>query len=200
MTLVIGSPVMPASLKTMNRAAMVAGVSVLVGCGASTAPTNQSTTPAPADTTTAATTAPAATESENLARLKALQVFDVGALLVDAPEGAFSCYGPCPDYKDAIAKAQQAADARLGRLVTVAEKAAKQPAPAGACDTSAINANVAALEALRIVHVAGLLVEAPKTSPSCYNQPCPGAEDAARVITCTRAGKLANIAAAAKGL
>jgi hypothetical protein len=180
----------------MNKVAIWVGVGGLVGCGAS--PSTPPATPLPTEppTATAATATPAdpATpktskqeqfEADNLARLRALQVFTVGQLIQGQPAETFSCYGPC---------------SRLGKLVVAAENAVTMPAPAGACEKGAIDANLAALEALQILHVEGLIVEKPKNSTSCYNNPCPGDVAAARDVTCTRAGKLANIAAAVKRL
>ena len=105
-------------------------------------------------------------ESDSLTRLRALQVFTVPQLIAGQPDETFSCYGPC---------------SRLGKLVVMAETEAKKPAPNGSCEQAVIAANLAAIEALKIVHVDGLV-------------------KGERADTCARAGKLANIAAGAKTL
>ena len=65
---------------------------------------------------------------QNLARLKALQVFEVGQLIVDMPEGAMNCYGPCPGTEAAVEKAREQAAVRLEKLTTVAVSASEKPA------------------------------------------------------------------------
>jgi hypothetical protein len=182
-----------------NKTAILAGLTALVGCGASpSTPVTGSAPPAPTvgaasaapPATTAGTPAPKSSkqaqfESESLQRLQALQVFTTPQLIAGQPDETFSCYGYC---------------SRLGKLADLAQNAVMQPAPPGSCEKSAIDANVAAIEALKVIHIDGLLVENAKNTPSCYNQPCPGDVEAAKKITCERAGKLANIAAAAKRL
>lgn len=144
---------------------------------------------------------PAAMEhvDANLARLRALQVFEVGALVVDLPEEAFNCYGPCPGSEPAITAAKVKAATRLAALADVAEAVAEAP-PANACALSTVDDNLAALQALRIVGVASLIEAQPAQNPQCYNLPCEEDIAAAKLINCARAGKLAGIAGAAQGL
>jgi hypothetical protein len=136
---------------------------------------------------------------KNLERLRSLEVIGVGELIVKLPQEATNCYGPCPGYEDVIAAAKEDAAGRLQSLATIAETAAKSPAP-DACAAATIDANVAALRGLEVVEVEGLLKAEPKNNPNCYNLPCQEDIDAAQAITCERAGKLASIASASKGL
>ena len=138
---------------------------------------------------------------ENLARLRALDVFTVGPLIVEASGAATSCSGPCPAAETALNAAHTKSAARLARLVARAEKAVASPLP-DACAQPAIDENLATLAALHIVRVTGLVVT-PPANPQCNDKPCPAdgaAAAAAAAATCARAGKLASIAAAAKGL
>lgn len=131
---------------------------------------------------------------ENLARLRALDVFEVGDLIVDYPEGSMNCYGPCPGSEAGIEKAKADAAAKLAKLADAAESAVKQMNAAGKCDAASVNAHIAALEALKIVHVVGLIQEQPRADRNCYVGHCP--EDRA----CARADKLAAIAQKARDL
>jgi hypothetical protein len=88
---------------------------------------------------------------------------------------------------------------RLENLA-VAASAAATKTPADACDEAAIDDNLAALQALRIVDVKGLLEAQPENNPQCYNLPCPSDVEAAKATTCERAGRLANIVKASTGL
>ncbi len=137
---------------------------------------------------------------QNLARLAALEVFEVGYLLVDAPEGAFNCYGPCPEFADEIAAAEAEAAERLADLVEVAEAAATSPPAAYACDESLVSANLDALRSLQIITVGNLVQAVPENAAACYGLPCPDDVLAAEQLTCERAGVLSNIAADAEQL
>jgi hypothetical protein len=150
-----------------------------------------------------ATADPLAHVDENLARLQALDVFTVGQLVVDLPAEAHSCYGPCPGSQPAIDAAKTRAATRLAELADTAEKVVSSAAVAvgpSTCETPAIDANLAALSALRIVGVSGLVVTQPANNPQCYNLPCPADKAAAQAANCARAGKLAAIVAATKGI
>jgi hypothetical protein len=116
----------------------------------------------------------------NLARLQALQVFDVGALILDLPDQATACYGlPCPaDVTQSMLRAARARQApRLARLTALAESAAASTeiAPAAPADVAG---DLQALRDLRVVEIGDLIAAVPVAQPSCYNQPCP--EDLAR--------------------
>ncbi len=178
------------------KIAVVAGaVGALAGCaGTADGPvTNPAGNSAQPDSTSTATV------DENLTRLRALKVFTVGELIVNVPAEATNCYGPCPGSEGIIAKAKADAADRLEKLADVAESAANTPV-AEACADATIDQNIAALQALKIVGVQGLIKEEPKASSNCYNLPCPEDIDNAKAITCERAGKLASIVNAAKGL
>jgi hypothetical protein len=173
---------------------MVAGV--LGGCGAAD--------PAPATPTlpmTAMTaTAPRAAD-ESLARLRALGVLTVGEMMVERPAEAFNCYGPCPGSEPIIARAELAAAARLDAFVRAADAAVEAarapgatPTP-GACDDAAVDANLAALRALRVVEVRDLVRATPTQTGHCYGV-CPADAEAARRVTCGHADELAAIVAA----
>jgi hypothetical protein len=170
-------------------------VGALAGC---TVPVAGSSHPAPGEPAQG-TADPLAHVDENLARLQALDVFTVGQLVVDLPAEAYSCYGPCPGSQPAIAAAQTKAATRLAELADSAEKAVSSPVP-DACAQPTIDANLAALAALRIVGVSGLIVTKPANNPQCYNLPCPADTAAAQAANCARAGKLASIVASTKGI
>jgi hypothetical protein len=178
--------------------AIVLTVGALAGC---TVPVATGPSPAGAGDPAPVAVDPqaAAHVDENLARLRALDVFTVGQLIVDHPAGAGVCYGPCPGAEGAIAAAKTQSAMRLARLADAAEKAVASPLP-DACAQPSVDANLAALSALHVVGVSGLIVAKPANNPTCYNLPCPADEAAAKATTCARAGKLAAIAAAAKGI
>ena len=132
----------------------------------------------------------------NLERLRALHVVDVGQLILRVPEGAQNCYGVCPEDEP---RARAEAAERLSHFADVAVSHAART-PADACSDAAVDSNLAALRALRLVEVNGLVRAEPSNNPNCYNLPCAEDIEAARQLTCERAGQLANIAAATRGL
>ncbi|MDP6945253.1 MAG: hypothetical protein QF464_13980, partial [Myxococcota bacterium] len=134
---------------------------------------------------------------ENMARLETLEIFEVGQLIVDVPDEAYNCYGPCEGFETAEADAIAAAAENLAILADLAEEAMSQPSDAADCELSSIDTNLEALAGLQVVEVGDLLVAEPDTNPNCYNLPC--AEDiaAAEALTCERAGALANLIEAA---
>ena len=140
----------------------------------------------------------AAHVDENLARLQALDVFTVGKLVVDVSASATDCSG-APRRRGGRQRGQARSATRLSALAATAEKAAASPLP-DACAQPAVAANLATLSALHIVRVSGLIVTQPTNNPQCNNTPCPADKAAAAAATCARAGKLAAIAAAARGL
>ncbi len=115
----------------------------------------------------------------NLAKLRALQVFEVGDLLIETPAGRHNCYGPCPGEAEADAAAARRAAQRLQAFTDLAQRAAEHPSK-DTCSKAAIDANLEAVRALKIVTV-GALVRTPQTE------------------ACERAGRLASIAHAVKG-
>jgi hypothetical protein len=142
--------------------------------------------PAPAAAAPATQTADVAT---NVAKLRALQIFEVGDVIVHAPQSG-NCYGfPCSaDVAAAKAKAAERLDAFTNKAVT----AAALPPAQGVTSVQA-NAMLDELRALDVVTIGDLLVASPKNNPNCYNVPCPEDREAAAATNAVRAGKLANI-------
>jgi hypothetical protein len=106
----------------------------------------------------------------NLARLEALEVFEVGALIVDVPEEAYNCYGPCPGFETAEADALAASAQRLANLADIAEAAAVLPIEGNDCNPTTIDENLDALQALGIVTVGDLTMGDSQASSNCYSQ------------------------------
>jgi hypothetical protein len=185
------------------RNAVLIALVATAGCVSTTTHPGEEASSAGLTPTTPPTTegAAAAVENidENLARLRALAVFQVGDLIVDQPEEAGNCYGPCPGADKLVAAAKEKAAVRLAHLSSAAEVAAPESATAS-CDKATIDKNLAALQGLRIVQIASFLEEAPKNNPSCYNLPCPEDVAAAKATTCERAAKLAGIVTVTKDL
>jgi hypothetical protein len=192
-----------------KAATLAVALGALAGCIADPAPEPRTTGAAEVDTperTPVLRTPPAVPDAlaavdENLARLAALDVFMVGDLVVQLPEEAFACYGvPCPGTEEAVAEAQAEAELhaaeRLAWFAGAAETAAAEAASGYFCDKETIDAHVAALDALEIVEVLGLVVEQPQNNPNCYNLPCQEDIAAAEAITQERAQQLTNIVAA----
>lgn len=200
-----------------NLSTMIAVVGALSGCGSvEVSPATATTTPtsavAPTTAPTGATVAaaegltPVATQpravDESLARLRALEVFSVGAMQWQEPAEAFNCYGPCPGSEVAIARAQAAGAARLDAFTRAAEVAARDTAAdhANACEPAAIAANLEALRALRVVEVGDFLAVQPREAANCYGLVCPGEAARARDESCARAEHLADIVDATRGM
>lgn len=126
-----------------SKALIVAGVSLLFGCGGGLPPTAKNPPPSAAKTGRfERTTKQDDFEAESLARLRALRVFSVDSLVAGQPVETFSCYGPCT---------------KLGQLVLLAENESTKPAPPGSCESKAIEQNLAAVEDLKVVHLDGLV-------------------------------------------
>jgi hypothetical protein len=131
----------------------------------------------------------------DLEQLAALQVFEVGSLLARYPEGAFNCYGVCPEFEDAVAQANEHAAERLATLVEQVSSAiaANTTVEPDTCEQAAIEANLAALRALETIEVGQLIAVVPQNNPACYNLPCQADTEAAAQQTCERAATLARI-------
>jgi hypothetical protein len=153
----------------------VSGLALAVGLGGCN---GQSTPEKPAPTPQRTTAQVDAAIDASLQRLRALQVYDVERLVLDVPGDDGACYGlPCPGPTTDAARARQ--EPRLARLATLAEAVhARTDLPAHTLDETA--AAAAALSALRIVQVTRLVEVQPKSSPECYNLPCPGDEATAQ--------------------
>ena len=137
------------------------------------------------------------TVEENLRRLTDLDVFEVGALVLDVPDEAFNCYGPCPGWEDEIEAAEAAAADRLELFADAAEAAAAVPSTA-AYDEEDVADDLASLAALEIVQIGAFLEEEPANNPSCYNLPCPDDVAAAEEANSLRAQRLDAIVTATK--
>lgn len=134
---------------------------------------------------------------ENLARLRAIGVFNVGQLVIEYPEGSVNCYGPCAGQEATIQAAKEKAAVALATFADRAEIAAKSP-PAGPC-TAAVEANIAALGALKIVDVQGFAKTTPASHAHCYNLPCHEDLEEAKTADAVKACKLEAIVRATKG-
>ncbi len=135
--------------------------------------------------------------AHSLARIEALQVVDVGGLVLKLPAQALSCYGICPGWE----KAYEAERARQMKRLTVLAEVAEQVDKAGNFaprDTSEAAAAVGALANLQIVQVVGLIKAKPKSNPSCYNLPCQVDVEAAKAIDRKHLGEIFAIVEAAK--
>ena len=139
---------------------------------------------------------------ENLARLNAIGVVEVGDLIVAEPVEAYNCYGPCVSEEELeVLRAEAKAEAaeKLADLADAAEAATQQPGEA-TFDEEAVAADVARLADLELVEVLRFVEEVPENNPNCYNLPCPEDEAAAEAITAERATHLRLIADAAASI
>lgn len=157
--------------KTTKAASTLAALATLAGC---TAETGVIPSEAPALDTTeiVAPAAPAHTVAENLARLRALDVFEVGAMENQIPADA-NCYGgpfalgfACPGKEATFAHGKAKAERRLEAFANRAERAvAATPSVAWAGFPG--GNDLQALRDLHVVEVGELIVSQPETS-SCY--------------------------------
>lgn len=133
---------------------------------------------------------------DNLERLQALELFEVGELMVMSPTAGGSCYGiPCPDEVEAV-RAQLAED--LERLAALGENL--KPG-SESCDPALTADDAEAhLETLRNLHVVGVgnfLEVAPANNPMCYNLPCQEDIAQAEAANCEKVGRLGELATSA---
>jgi hypothetical protein len=132
---------------------------------------------------------------ENLARLQALDVFEVGELMFEMPAEAINCYGPkpCAGSEAAVAAARGIAAERLVAFTDSVVAAAATPYDSYACDAN-VDTNLDALRALQVVEVGSFIRTEPVNNGNCYNLPCPADVEAANAANHTRAAKLESIA------
>lgn len=132
----------------------------------------------------------------DLDALRALDVVEVGGLVMRLPTEATACYGlPCNDADRARWTAErQAQAARLAELAAQATDAAEDAA-ATAPPPAEVEAAVAALRDLQIVEVGALIHAEPASQPECYNLPCPSDVAAAEAANARRAAAVVAIAA-----
>jgi hypothetical protein len=190
-----------------RRLVLVLGLgAAAAGCGDGDAPM------APAGTPPAAVSgepvAPAAPPGEptlpelqvvaeaDLARLRALDVVDVGGLVLDFPAEAVACYGPCPGFEAIVGDAYRRQAPRLAHLTDLIEEETRRPT-AAAPEPDVTAADLEALRSLAIVDVRGLVRARPVTTT-----PCDGAceEAVARAVgeKARRAGVLHRTVATAR--
>lgn len=112
----------------------------------------------------------AAAASDALQRLQALKIVDVGALVVDAPQASFRCYGPCEG--DPATDAWMLEHARQTRRLESMVAVASELRPGEPADVAGrLDAALVALRSLEIVEIAGVHIEAGR----CYGLGCPEA-------------------------
>lgn len=140
---------------------------------------------------------------EQLNDLHALEVVQVGDVILDLPEEALCAYGwsPCPGFEEDVANALRAAGPRLETLthfagLAVDEGLASQDIN---CAEDAIEVNLDQLADLEIVTVGALLIAEPERNCP-YNLPCDEDIALAEQITCERAEALDRIVELAQGL
>ena len=190
-------------MRTRIYIACLLALGGVAGCVSNTAPSEpgaQTLQP------TGAQGSPTATEAEHLARLEALDLFDVGELVERRPFAAHGCYGACPEWtamtdderQAALDDARAAQLARLAAFTEIAERVHAEGAPS--VDVETATEHLDAIASLAIVDVGALVVTEPAANPLCYNLPC--AEDIAEAdaANAARAAELAVIAARSRGL
>jgi hypothetical protein len=162
----------------------------------SMSPSGAVSTPYPSTTTPRDPGAATAAIDANLDRLKALQIFEVGGLLLSNLPAAANCYGqPCPGQEQQYADAKEAQAHRLADFTDTTVSAAAMPATYDVVTPDVSEQNLGLLRSLNIVAVGGLIVAKPVISGNCYGA-CPEELAACNAINNDRANKLANIAKA----
>ncbi|MDD9946372.1 MAG: hypothetical protein OXU20_35330 [Myxococcales bacterium] len=128
---------------------------------------------------------------ENLARLRSLNLFEVGGLVATVPGEAYSCaYNqPCPGDEADTARAVQSA--RLAELVVAGEEVQSMTG----LDTPdrTPQEHLQALQRLSIVRIGALVIDEPATSGFCYNLPCPEDKAEAEAKNARRAAELSEL-------
>lgn len=170
------------------------------GSGAPTRTTSNRTPAEPVPTAGDTTAPPDQSEAvlavdDNIARLRALDLFTVGELIVALPSEATNCYGICPGSEAAVAAAKAEAATKLAAFTDAAERAVAEPYDAYACGER-IDRNLEALRALAIVEIGSFIRSQPTNNPECYNTPCPSDVAAADALDEARATDLESIVVA----
>jgi hypothetical protein len=165
-----------------------AGLAPGIGCGGQ--PAAAVSPPAPSATTAELQ----AGVQDHLARLRDLQIIEVGQLLMEVPGEATACYNlPCtPEMADRALRIQAP---RLARLTDLAEQSAQAASVTG--DLGDAGVDLAALRGLAIVDLGGLVSVTPQKSASCYNLVCPDDAQRAAAENARRAHVLHDVATAA---
>ncbi len=174
----------------MNKSLIAVALGLGAGCVGATPEPTQPMEPARVQ----------ASIQQSLDRLRALEIFPVGRLVMNLPSEATQCYGlPCPGsqwvkpYHDE--QARQAP--RLQKLADLAE-AARHNQYLTPHDKSEVQAATQALNELQIVAVETLLQVTPQNNPQCYNLPCPADVLAADQENAKRVTEVFGIVEAAK--
>lgn len=177
---------------------------LLAGCAAHTDPAPPSSPEQNAPAYPSGSTSPEGNVSRaataaidaNLDRLKALQIFEVGGLLLTNLPAEANCYGqPCPGQEQPYADAKEAQAQRLADFADTTVKAAALPANYDVVTSDVSEQNLEVLRGLSIVGIGGLIVDKPTISGNCYGA-CPEEIAACKAINDDRANRLANIAKA----
>lgn len=110
--------------------------------------------------------------ADALERLEALELLVVGQLVVDAPQGAANCYGPCVEDADWQPWLQEHARqvSRLQSLLAISEEvvsAEAEPKAWGAYDSDA------ALDALNALEIVSFEAVDWEQNGNCYVSMCP---------------------------
>jgi hypothetical protein len=157
--------------------------------------------PAPA-TPAATTTIITVAAQADLDKLRALDVFEVGRLLVALPAEATSCYNlPCRGWEDRAAAEVARQMPRLDRLTQIAVGTSDAiVAGSAAPDAAELAADLQKLRDLQIVQIGDLVVSQPQAEANCYNLPCPGEQEAADAANHRRAVLVKRLADAAGDL
>jgi hypothetical protein len=130
----------------------------------------------------------------NIGRLKALQIFSVGGLLLTGLPPEANCYGlPCPGKEQVYADVKEAQARRLAEFADTAVAAAAMPVSYDVVTPEASEQNLGVLRNLEIVAIGGLIVAKPVANGNCYG-PCPEEIAACNALNDERANKLAQIA------
>ena len=144
--------------------------------------------PAPADLEASITA--------DLDALRALDVVEVGGLIMRLPAEATACYGvPCNDADRARWTAERQTQAK--RLADLVEHAVAATDDVGATTPPPAEVDLAltALHGLQIVDVGDLIRTEPANNPECYNLPCASDRAAADLANAHRAAEAVAIAA-----
>jgi hypothetical protein len=185
----------PAPAPEKNSTAYPTGTAAPGGMGSQPEPPGMpSSQPSYGSSTVQNTGVATAAIDANLDRLKALQIFAVGGLLLNNLPPEANCYGvPCPGKEQVYADAKEAQAKRLADFADTAVAAASLPVGYDVVSPEASEQNLSVLRNLEIVAIGSLIVAKPVTSGNCYG-PCPDEIAACNAINDERANKLANIA------
>jgi hypothetical protein len=173
-------------------------VGVLSGCSGPASGPMADPAGAPQALSPEASKALEAAIEQDLAALRALDVVEVGRLVMRLPEEAMRCYGlPCTDEDKPLFDAERQEQAeRLHAFVADAIPAVKSADLAAAPSDAEVDASLASLRALEIVTVGALIVTHPENKKECYNLACPADVEAANAENAARRSRVVALATA----